>query len=153
MLIIDGVDGLLSRAGQELGVSPWRRVCQDDINAFADVTNDRQWIHVDPESAQRSRFGGTIAHGFFTLSLLTELQRSAFQIENISHGLNYGLDRVRFPAPTPVGSAIRAVVTLLQVDVTPGGAQAKYRFVIECDATEKPVCVADFLVRYFRPSI
>ncbi|SOD72003.1 acyl dehydratase [Jatrophihabitans sp. GAS493] len=151
MLIINGVDDAFSRAGQELGVSDWRKVEQADINTFADVTDDHQWIHVDVDQAKASPFGGTIAHGFYTLSMIPTLHASIFTVEGITHGLNYGLDRVRFPAPTPVGSSIRARVVLSKIDEIPGGAQVMFTTTVESDASEKPVCVAEFLVRFYGP--
>ncbi|SDJ49904.1 Acyl dehydratase [Frankineae bacterium MT45] len=151
MLIINGVDDAFTRVGQELGVGDWRKVEQGDINTFADVTDDHQWIHIDTEKAKASPFGGTIAHGFYTLSMLPALHASIFKVEGITHGINYGMDRVRFPAPTPVGSSIRARVVLTKIDEIPGGAQATFTSTIECDASEKPVCVAEFLVRFYGP--
>lgn len=151
MLVIDGIDELIACLGQELGVSEWLTVTQPRIDHFADVTNDHQWIHVDPQRAAASPFGGTIAHGFYTLSMVPSLQASIFEVTGITHGLNYGLDRVRFPAPTPVGSSIRARVMLSEVDKITGGAQAKFTTTVESDAGEKPVCVAEFIVRYYGP--
>lgn len=149
MLIITGLNDLKARVGQQLGVSEWHHVGQSDIDVFADLTHDHQWIHVDVERATESAFGGTIAHGFFTLALVPRLQGTVFDVQGITHGLNYGLDRVRFPAPMPVGSAVRARVTLTEAADRSGGVQAKFTTVVESDASEKPVCIADSLVLYY----
>lgn len=151
MIVIDGVDGVLAHAGQELGTSAWHKITQEAVDTFADVTDDHQWIHVDVERAAGSPFRGTIAHGFLTLALLPALHASVFEIRGITHGLNYGLNRVRFPAPTPVGSSVRATVTLAEVAELDGGAQASFGTVVHSDAGDKPVCVAEFLIRVYGP--
>jgi acyl dehydratase len=151
--IINGIDQLLSRAGEELGVSDWHQITQEDVDAFADVTHDRQWIHVDRERAAASPFGGTIAHGFFTLALLPHLQHGVYRVDGTDRALNYGLDRVRFPAPVPVGSSVRLRVELSEVDAKDDWAAAKFTNTIECDAAEKPVCVAVTLVRYYGAAV
>lgn len=140
------LDGLV---GKEM-VSPWQQVTQEQVTAFADVTGDRQWIHVDAERARReSPYGGTIAHGFYTLSLSSRLLREAVgAIEGARVGINYGLNKVRFPAPLPSGSLVRARCTLQRIDPADGGVQATWSVVIERDGTAKPCCVAEWLVRY-----
>ena len=140
------LDGLV---GKEM-VSPWQQVTQEQVSAFADVTGDRQWIHVDAERARReSPYGGTIAHGFYTLSLSSRLLREAVgAIEGARVGINYGLNKVRFPAPLPSGSLVRARCTLQRIDPADGGVQATWNVVIERDGAAKPCCVAEWLVRY-----
>jgi acyl dehydratase len=138
-----------SLVGKEM-LSPWREVTQDQITQFADVTGDRQWIHVDPDRARReSQFGGTIAHGFFTLALTSRLLRDAVgAIDGVRMGINYGLNKVRFPAPLPAGSRVRGRCTLQRLDPVDGGVQATWTVVIERDGAAKPCCAAEWLVRY-----
>jgi acyl dehydratase len=119
------------------------------IDAFADATGDHQWIHVDPERAKETPFGGTIAHGLFTLGLGPKLSYEMFSIEGIAFGINYGYDRVRFPAPLPVDSKVRMRATLSQIDDVPGGVQFKITQTFELEGGEKPVCVAESLSRAF----
>jgi acyl dehydratase len=140
------LDGLV---GTEM-VSAWREVTGEQVTAFADVTGDRQWIHVDAERAGReSPYGTTIAHGFYTLSLASRLLRDAVgAIEGARVGINYGLNKVRFPAPLPTGSRVRARCTLQRIDPADGGVQATWNVVIERDGAAKPCCVAEWLVRY-----
>jgi acyl dehydratase len=144
------VDRLTDSIGQEM-VSPWRDVTQDQITQFADITGDQQWIHVDADRAAReSTFGGTIAHGFFTLALSSRLLRDAVgAIDGARMGINYGLNKVRFPSPLPVGSRVRARCTLQRVDTVDGGVQATWSVVIERDGAAKPCCAAEWLVRYY----
>jgi acyl dehydratase len=148
------VDRLTDIIGQEM-VSPWRDVTQDQITQFADITGDRQWIHVDADRASReSPFGGaitgTVAHGFFTLALASRLLRDAVgSIDGARMGINYGLNKVRFPAPLPTGSRVRGRVTLQRVDAVDGGVQATWSVVIERDGSAKPCCAAEWLVRYY----
>jgi acyl dehydratase len=145
------VDRLTDIIGQEM-VSPWREVTQDQVTGFADITGDRQWIHVDTDRAGReSPFGGTIAHGFFTLALASRLLRDAVgAIDGARMGINYGLNKVRFPAPLPVGSRVRGRCTLRRVDAVDGGVQATWSVVIERDGSAKPCCAAEWLVRYYQ---
>jgi acyl dehydratase len=145
------VDRLTDIIGQEM-VSPWRDVTQDQVTQFADITGDRQWIHVDPDRAGReSSFGGTIAHGFFTLALASRLLRDAVgSIDGARMGINYGLNKVRFPAPLPTGSRVRGRCTLQRVDTVDGGVQATWSVVIERDGAAKPCCAAEWLVRYYQ---
>jgi acyl dehydratase len=134
--------------GQEL-VSEWREITQDRIDAFAGATDDHQWIHVDPERAAAGPFGTTIAHGYLTLSLLVPLFADALPpLDDRRMGLNYGLDRVRFPAPVPVGSRIRGRFTIESVEEVPGGFQAHVKATVEREGHEKPVCVAEPVYRF-----
>jgi acyl dehydratase len=143
-------DELMKSVGEHIGYSEWREVEQDRVNLFADATDDHQWIHVDPERAQAGPFGTTIAHGFLTLSLVPSLVQQVYRVDGVRMGLNYGLDKVRFPAPLPVGSRIRAGVELLSADtVGDGGVQVKARVTIERDGGDKPVCVAETLSRFY----
>jgi acyl dehydratase len=148
---IESVEALREHVGRDVAVSDWFEVAQERIGAFADATGDRQWIHVDPERAAReSPFGGTIAHGFLTLSLLSELSRRALTIRGVRMGVNYGLNRVRFVAPVPAGSRIRGRFALVALEeVRGGGAQATWDVTIEREGGEKPCCVAEWLVRYY----
>ena len=145
------VDRLTDIIGQEM-VSPWREVTQDQVTEFADITGDRQWIHVDADRAGReSPFGGTIAHGFFTLALASRLLRDAVgAIDGARMGINYGLNKVRFPAPLPVGSRVRGRCTLQRVDAVDGGVQATWSVLVERDGSVKPCCAAEWLVRYYQ---
>ncbi|MET7395482.1 MaoC family dehydratase [Dactylosporangium sp. NPDC005572] len=139
---------LLAAVGEHLGYSDWREVAQERVNLFADATDDHQWIHVDPERAAAGPFGTTIAHGYLTLSLLPGLVSEVYKVEGVRMGINYGLDKVRFPAPVPVGSRIRAGVEILVADdLGEGWLQLKNRVTIEREGADKPVCVAEALVR------
>jgi acyl dehydratase len=147
--VLDGVAAVRDAAGTDLGASPWVLVDQDRIDRFADATGDHQWIHVDPERAAReSEFGGTIAHGYLTLSLINLLLPQVVEVTGVSMGINYGLDRVRFPAPVPSGSRVRAHVELTEVSDVAGGVQTTMTVTVECDRAERPVCVATVLSRF-----
>ncbi|MGI9185036.1 MAG: MaoC family dehydratase [Solirubrobacteraceae bacterium] len=135
--------------GEHLGYTEWREMEQDRVNRFADVTEDHNFIHVDVERAKASPFGGTIAHGYLTLSLVAAILGQLLKVSDASVGVNYGLDRVRFPAPLPVGREWRGGVELIAVDDVPGGLQAKLRATIEVKGSEKPAMVADCLIRLF----
>jgi acyl dehydratase len=135
--------------GREIGTSDWVLVDQPRIDLFARATGDTQWIHVDPERAAAGPFGATVAHGFLTLSLLSELSAAAFSIADVRMGLNYGLDRVRFPSPVRVGSRLRAVCVLKKFERVDGGAQLSITVTIECEGGLKPACVADWVTRHF----
>ena len=141
---------LESRVGQEVGVSPWVEVTQERIDTFARAINDFQWIHVDPERAKQSPFGGTIAHGFLTLSLLSHLSEQTFSFTDRRMGINYGLNRVRFTSPVPVGSRVRARFTLLRFEKIEGnGVQVTWTATIEIDGASKPALVAEWLGRHY----
>jgi len=149
MRTINGLDELRDAEGEELGTSDWHEVSQKDIDAFADVTGDHQWIHVDAERAKDTPFGGTIAHGYYSLSLLPMLAEQVVKFEGFAFGLNYGLDRVRFPSHMPVGGRIRATFKLTNVKDIPGGAQTTLEATLEREGGEKPVCVAQTLARVY----
>jgi acyl dehydratase len=149
MLTISGVEELKAKAGEELGVSDWHEVTQEAIDAFADATGDHQWIHVDPERAAQTPWGGTIAHGLYTLSLGPQFTFALFMIEGFAFGLNYGYDKVRFPAPLPVGSRVRMRATLSSVADVPGGVQLTITQTFEREGEEKPVCVAEAISRMY----
>ena len=141
---------LAALTGTHLGYSAWREVTQEQVNTFADATDDHQWIHVDAERAAAGPFGTTIAHGFLTLSLLVPMWSEILHFEGVRLGINYGLNRVRFPSPVPVGSRIRAGATLVSVEtVADGSLQIVVDFVIERDGGEKPACVAEGLYRFY----
>jgi acyl dehydratase len=149
MKTITGLEELKQAEGQVLGTSDWYEVTQADVDAFADVTGDHQWIHVDVERAKETPFGGTIAHGYFTLSLIPRLSRQVFGMEGFTFALNYGLNRVRFPSPMPVGGKVRCTVKVAEVQEIPGGAQTTMEMTLEREGGEKPVCVAETLVRAY----
>ena len=149
MQILNGIDDIKSRVGQELGVSDWLEVTQDAVDQFAEATGDHQFIHVDVEKAKATPFGGTIAHGYFTLSLVPRLAQQIYRIENIAFALNYGANRVRFPAPLKVGSKVRMRAVLANAEDVPGGVQLTTTCTFEVEGGEKPVCVAETLTRVF----
>jgi acyl dehydratase len=150
-VIVSSVEELKTRVGEHLGYSDWLSIDQERVNLFADATGDHQWIHVDPERAKReSPFGGPIAHGFLTLSLIPDLIPQVLRVEGIKLAVNYGCDRVRFPAPVPVGAEVRLGAELQSVDdIGDGVAQAKVRYTVEVKQAPKPSCVADVLFRYY----
>jgi acyl dehydratase len=137
---------LKDHVGKELGISNWVTIRQEDINAFARLTHDEQWIHVDPARAAReSPYGTTIAHGFMVLSFAPKFAYETLEIEDVTMGVNYGLDRLRFTSPTPVNSRIRGRLTLLEVKDQPPGVKYKISIVFEIEGQEKPACVAEWL--------
>jgi acyl dehydratase len=141
---------LAACVGQEVALSDWVTITQERVNQFAQATGDHQWIHVDVEKVKQGPFGGTIAHGFLTLSLLPVFLESAFAVRQSGMGLNYGLNRVRFTAPVPVGSRLRARLTLLAAEpIEHQGLQLTWSVVVERDGADKPVCVAESLVRLY----
>ena len=148
MIDVANVEALGSRIDQEVAVSDWLDVTQAKIDQFAEATGDRQWIHIDTERAAGSPFKGTIAHGFLTLSLAPLLVQEVVEVPDASIVINYGLNKVRFPAPVPVGSRVRADVSCVAVDDVPGGRQATYAVTLEREGGTKPVCVAELLLRY-----
>jgi acyl dehydratase len=136
--------------GSEVGVSRWFEMSQQRIDTFADATDDHQWIHQDQQRcASESPFGGTVAHGFLTLSLLPAMLDDAIAMRDVKVALNYGLNKVRFPAPVPEGSRVRARIGLRAVDEFDGGAQLVWDILVECEGGDKPVCVAEFLTRRY----
>jgi len=147
---IENIAELAGRVGQEVGTSDWLEVSQERINQFAETTEDRQWIHIDVERAAReSPFKETIAHGFLSLSLLSALGKGAMFVGGVRMGVNYGLNRVRFVSPVPAGARIRGRFTLATIEEIKGGVQATWNVTIERDGSEKPCCVAEWLVRYY----
>lgn len=144
---IEGIDGLRARVGTELGVSSWHRVDQDEIDLFARATGDDAWMHVDPERASRTPWGSTIAHGLLTLSLGPRFNYEIFEIAGVAVVLNYGFGRVRFPAPVPVGSRLRMRTTLDALEDVADGVTCTLTQVFERDDGDRPVCVAESLLR------
>jgi acyl dehydratase len=138
------------KPGLELGPSEWREITQEQVNQFADATGDHQWIHVDPERAAAGPFGGTIAHGYLTLSTLPEASFALMHVDDASAAINYGLNKVRFPAPVPVGSRIRASFRIVDVTEVEGGVQVTTSATVEREGGDKPVCVAETVSRYYR---
>ncbi len=138
------------KPGLEFGPSEWQEIRQERIDAFADATGDHQWIHVDPERAAAGPFGSTIAHGFLTVSMVPQAAFELMHVEDASAAINYGLNKVRFPAPVPVGSRIRTSFKVAGVDEVSGGVQVTTIATIEREGGEKPVCVAETVSRYYR---
>jgi acyl dehydratase len=149
--VIRGIDELAALAGQEIGASDWIEVSQSMIDAFAETTGDRQWIHVDCERAAReSPFGATIAHGFLTLSLLSRLRSEVIAVTGVKMAINYGLNRVRFPAPVRSGSRIRGRFTVQSVEPVAGGVQAVLAATVDVEGSDKPAMAAEWVLRYYR---
>ena len=147
---IKNIAELANYAGKEVGISDWLEVSQDRIDQFAESTEDRQWIHIDPErAASESPFKSTIAHGFLTLSLLSVLARHAISVGGVRMGINYGLNRVRFVSPVPAGARIRGRFTLAILEEIKGGVQSTWNVTVEREGSDKPCCVAEWLVRYY----
>jgi acyl dehydratase len=147
---IASLSALKELIGQEVAVSDWVEVTQERVQQFADATGDHQWIHLDVERSKReSPYGGTIAHGFLTLSLLPMLMASAVTMIDVRMGVNYGLNKVRFPAPVPVGSRLRGRMKLLSVEDIEGGAQVVWQVTMEREGGEKPVCIAESITRRY----
>jgi len=149
MRVFESVDALRAAVGEHIGYSEPHKVTQEQITAFADATGDHQWIHVDPEKAAKGPFGTTIAHGYLTLSLIPMLASQVYRVDGVKMGVNYGLNKVRFPAPLPSGSTIRAGVKLLTADDIPGGVHIVGEVTIEREGGEKPCCVAETVTRYY----
>lgn len=150
MRVIASIEELKSLVGQEVGVGAWVEISQERIQLFADATGDQQWIHVDPERCRKeSPFGAPVAHGFLTLSLLPVLMASALSLPPFRMGVNYGLNKVRFPAPAPAGSRVRARIALVSCEDIEGGAQFTWGVTIEREGGDKPVCVAESVARFY----
>ncbi|MEJ8279569.1 MaoC family dehydratase [Pseudonocardia spirodelae] len=149
MRVFDGVDELRAAKGTEVGESDWFTVTQERIDGFADATGDHQWIHVDPEKAAAGPFGTTIAHGFLTLSLLPVLVQGIYKVDGVRMGVNYGLNKVRFTSPVPVGSRVRARVELTDVSDISGGVQLTLGVTVEIEGSDKPAVVAEWLTRQY----
>ncbi|NMO56110.1 MaoC family dehydratase [Actinoplanes sp. TBRC 11911] len=150
MVTVKGIDELSALVGEELGASSWLEITQERVDQFADSTGDHQWIHVDPARAAQGPFGGPIAHGYLTLSLVIPLFGEILKVDGVKMGVNYGLEKVRFPSPVRVGSKIRLVARLVSIEELPeGAAQGVFDFTIEVDGSAKPACVARPIYRYF----
>jgi acyl dehydratase len=149
-ITVQGLTELKTKSGTDLGHTDWLEITQDRVNAFAGATDDHQWIHVDPERAKSGPFGRTIAHGYLTLSLLIPLFNELLVVEGVGMAVNYGLNKVRFPAPVPVGAKIRLAGRLAEVtDVAGGGVQLLVDFTVEVDGGTKPACVAQAVYRFY----
>jgi acyl dehydratase len=149
-VFVNGLAEVKALAGHDLGHTPWMEITQDRVNTFAEAADDHQWIHTDPGRAKAGPFGTTIAHGYLTLSLLIPLFGELLTIGGVRMSVNYGLDKVRFPSPVPVGSKIRLAGTVVSVDDVPGdGVQMRLGFTVEIDGSEKPACVALAIYRHY----
>jgi len=146
---INGLDELRTLIGEHIGYSDWLEITQDRVNQFAEATGDFQWIHVDVEKAKQGPFGGPIAHGYLTLSLGPMLGDQVWSVAGVAMGVNYGIDKLRFPAPVPVGAKLRLGAKVLDVSDIDGGAQLKMQYTFEVDGAEKPSCVAEVLFRLY----
>jgi acyl dehydratase len=147
---VNGLDELKSLVGHDLGHSEWLEITQDRVQTFADATDDHQWIHVDVERARTGPFGGPIAHGYLTLALVIPLFGELLKVEGVTMGVNYGLEKVRFPSPVRVGSKIRLNATVVSVEDVPGnGVQSTFDFTVEVDGSGKPACVARPIYRHY----
>jgi acyl dehydratase len=143
-----GLDEFVAAQGEELGPTDWLEVTQDRVNLFADATDDHQWIHVDPERAANGPFGGTIAHGLLTLSLLPHFTHQLYTVDNVAMAINYGYNKVRFITPVRVGVKIRARAQIAKVDQLDGAVQATVTITVEIDGSDKPAAVAESIVRF-----
>jgi acyl dehydratase len=146
---IEGIAGLKEKVGAHLGYSGWRQVTQKQVNLFADATDDHQWIHVDIERANAGPFGGPIAHGYLTLSMAPAFMNEILEVSGVAMGVNYGLNKLRFPSPVPVGSRLRAGAVLSSVEDVAGGVQVVLELTFETEGGTKPACVAEVLFRYY----
>ena len=150
MRTINGIEGLKALAGQELGVSDWHPVTQQEVNLFADATHDHQWIHVDVERCKReSPFGGPIAHGYYTISLGPALLAQIMRVDGVRMGVNYGLNKMRLPSPVPVGSRVRLRATLNAFEPNATGGDGVLALTFEVENQAKPACVAEVIFRYY----
>ena len=147
--MIDGVEAIRALAGEELGTSSWLTITQEQVDQFAAATGDHQWIHVDPERAKSGPFGGTIAHGYLSISLVPALLREIVDVQGVAMALNYGINKLRFPSPVPVGSRVRMSARLAEVEEVTGGVQVVLAVAIEVEGQPKPACVAEVVYRYF----
>lgn len=148
MKVFDNLDALAAAVGTELGPTDWLEITQDRVNLFADATEDHQWIHVDPEKAKTGPFGGTIAHGLLTLSLLPYFTHHLYRVNNITMAINYGYNKVRFITPVRVGAKARARARISDVAKLDGAVQATMTLTVEIDGSEKPAAVAESIVRF-----
>ncbi|MFB6718820.1 MaoC family dehydratase [Kribbella sp. NPDC056345] len=141
-----GVDEVVNAVGTTLGESEWLEITQEQVNQFAEATGDHQWIHVDVERAAKGPYGGTIAHGYLTLSLIARFGDELFSVSGVTAKLNYGVNKVRFPTPVPVGARVRAGASIANTAETPAGVQVSLNWVIELEGSTKPACVAETVV-------
>jgi acyl dehydratase len=148
MKVFAGLDELVAAEGVQLGPTEWLEVSQDRVNLFADATDDHQWIHIDPARAAEGPFGGTIAHGLLTLSLLPHFTHQLYRVENVAMAINYGYNKVRFITPVPVGAKLRARAEIAEVKQLEGAAQATMTVTVEVDGSDKPAAVAESIVRF-----
>ena len=148
-VIIDDLSQFEDLVGKHLGFSEYRLIDQESVNLFADATGDHQWIHVDPEKSASGPFGGTIAHGYMTLSLIPALIGEIFLVQNLTFGVNYGCNKVRFPSPVHVGSKLRLGIAVTEVTPIEGGAQVVLDATVETEGSSKPSCVAQVVYRYY----
>lgn len=149
MRVFTGPEELLAAVGEEIGVSSWLEITQERVDQFAEATGDQQWIHVDLERAVDGPFGGTIAHGYLTLSLMVPFMLEVYRVENRKHAVNYGLNKVRFTSPVPVGSRLRGRLTLAEASEVAGGLQILWAVTIEREGEERPACVAESITRIY----
>jgi len=147
--VIDHPDALLEAVGTTLPPTDWLEITQQRIDQFADATGDHQWIHVDPERAKSGPFGATIAHGYLSLSLANYFLPQLMQVEQVSMGVNYGCEKVRFPAPVPVGSRLRGSGEVISAEPVKGGVQVVVRVTVEIEGSERPACVVDTISRFY----
>jgi acyl dehydratase len=148
--VVDTLDDLTPLIGQRLEPSSWVEVDQQRIDAFAAATGDHQWIHTDPERARNGPFGGTIAHGYLTLSLLIPMWTEILDVREVTTKVNYGLNKVRFPAPVPAGSKLRGTAVLAAIEPVPGGVQLVADIAVDIEGASKPACVAQLMFRFLR---
>ena len=148
MKVFSGLDEFVAAEGSELGPTDWLEISQDRVNKFADATDDHQWIHVNPEKAAAGPFGGTIAHGLLTLSLLPHFNQQLYAVEGIAMAINYGYNKVRFITPVPVGAKLRARGVISKVDRLDGAVAATTTITVELEGSEKPAAVAESIVRF-----
>ena len=146
--ILNGPEGVRAHVGRHLGFSPWLEVTQERINLFAEASGDRQWIHIDVERAAAGPFGRTIAHGLLTLSMIGALAQHVFRFEDFKMGVNYGYEKIRFPATVPVGSKLRLGAQILSCDVLPNAVQTVFELTIELEGSQKPACAAQMIFRH-----
>ncbi len=146
MRVFRSLDELSAAVGEEMGPTDWMTITQERVDTFADATGDHQWIHVDRARAAAGPFGGTIAHGYLTLSLVPLLASELFHVDTMGAALNYGINKVRFPHPVPVGSRVRAKATIAELTDVPAGKQMITRYVVEIEDVDKPACVAETVV-------
>lgn len=149
MRIFTDVAELAAAVGETLGPGPWHKVEQRQVDLFAEATGDHQWIHTDPERAAAGPFGGTIAHGYLTLSLLPALAKELYRVEGLRMAINYGLNKVRFPAPLRVGSSVRLTAQIMSVEPAADSVQMVARMTVETDGAIKPCCVAETVTRFY----